>query len=157
MYFLAFILQCQYYLLGALNKLMPLAVSLHIVSCCTYFQCYMFLMYDRVLRVEEPVTSATHSSPANTCNLIKMEDRRSIRLHRCRFVDWSPSPITAIAFPPSPLPALKFAEETLPVLAIGHANGNIEIWKWTGLATPAKTSQGWVLSQASLLNSAKVR
>jgi hypothetical protein len=71
-------------------------------------------------------------------------------------VDWSPSPITALAFPPSPLPPLKFAEETLPVLAIGYTNGNIELWKWTGLATSGKSSQGWVLSQASLLALGKV-
>lgn len=51
-----------------------------------------------------------------------------ISLHRCRFVDFPPSQITALAFshpsaPTSPHPPPKNLR-----LAIGRANGSIEIW-----------------------------
>ncbi|KAI1294060.1 U3 small nucleolar RNA-associated protein [Mortierella claussenii] len=49
-----------------------------------------------------------------------------MEVHRCRFVDYAPSAINALAFAPS---------TTRPLLACGRANGDIEVWspkhEWT--------------------------
>ncbi|KAF9365124.1 U3 small nucleolar RNA-associated protein [Mortierella sp. NVP85] len=49
-----------------------------------------------------------------------------MEVHRCRFVEYTPSAINALAFAPT---------TTRPVLACGRANGDIEIWnprnEWT--------------------------
>ncbi|KAG0375769.1 U3 small nucleolar RNA-associated protein [Mortierella sp. AD032] len=49
-----------------------------------------------------------------------------MEVHRCRFVDYVPSAINALAFAPN---------TTRPVLACGRANGDIELWnpkhEWT--------------------------
>ncbi|KAF9109281.1 U3 small nucleolar RNA-associated protein [Mortierella sp. AM989] len=49
-----------------------------------------------------------------------------MEVHRCRFVDYIPSAINALAFAPN---------TTRPVLACGRANGDIEVWnpknEWT--------------------------
>ncbi|KAF9433718.1 U3 small nucleolar RNA-associated protein [Entomortierella beljakovae] len=49
-----------------------------------------------------------------------------MEVHRCRFVDYTPSAINALAFAPN---------TTRPVLACGRANGDIEVWnpknEWT--------------------------
>lgn len=76
-----------------------------------------------------------------------------LALHRCRFVDASPSPITALAFPPSPLPALtakatgkQRERDRGPVfgtLVVGHANGNIDLLEWTGDLGESQASQAW--------------
>ena len=76
-----------------------------------------------------------------------MAEKQTVRLHRCRFIDWSPSPITALAFPPAVLSPRKFLPNVIPVLAVGRANGNIEIWKWAGPCPPNKMHQGWVICQ----------
>ncbi|KAG9056209.1 U3 small nucleolar RNA-associated protein [Serendipita sp. 407] len=76
-----------------------------------------------------------------------MTEHQTVKVHRCRFVDWLPSPITALAFPPSLLPPQKFSDDTPPVLAVGRANGNIEIRKWAGSCPPNNTHQGWVVKQ----------
>lgn len=80
-------------------------------------------------------------------------DPVTLSVHRCRFVDFTPSPITAIAFPPLPLPSpkgknpdhtnrapLKFA-----TLAIGRSNGNIELCEWTGGDRQTQAPQAWVV------------
>lgn len=76
-----------------------------------------------------------------------------LALHRCRFVDASPSPITALAFPPLPLPALtakatgkQRERDRGPVfgtLVVGHANGNIDLLEWTGDLGESQASQAW--------------
>ena len=62
-----------------------------------------------------------------------MVEARALSVHRCRFVDFTPAGVTALAFPPLALPspkgkkaaivrhAMKFAN-----LAVGRANGNID-------------------------------
>ncbi|CAD6968111.1 unnamed protein product [Tilletia controversa] len=52
----------------------------------------------------------------------------AVTLHRVRFLDWQPSPITAIAFAPLP-PHLQHTS-LRPVLAIARQNGNIELCQW---------------------------
>ncbi|KAJ1030410.1 hypothetical protein NDA16_001319 [Ustilago loliicola] len=50
----------------------------------------------------------------------------SLAIHRVRFVNWSPSTVTAIAVSPS------FAGTARGLLAIGRQNGNIELCTWVG-------------------------
>jgi U3 small nucleolar RNA-associated protein 4 len=83
-----------------------------------------------------------------------MDTRHSVRLHRCRFLDWSPSPITALAFPPASLSSKKFHRDIHPVLAVGRTDGNIELWRWVS-SKPTKTgaistNQGWVMHQVRM-------
>ena len=49
-------------------------------------------------------------------------------VHRCRFVPYPPSAINALAFSHNSLPELKSKGPPNLRLAIGRANGNIEIW-----------------------------
>ncbi|KAK0538972.1 U3 small nucleolar RNA-associated protein [Tilletia horrida] len=53
----------------------------------------------------------------------------ALTIHRVRFLDWQPSPITAIAF--APLPTHHQASSLRPVLAIARQNGNIELCQWS--------------------------
>ncbi|PPQ98963.1 hypothetical protein CVT24_003459 [Panaeolus cyanescens] len=77
----------------------------------------------------------------------------AVAVHRCRFVDYAPSAITALAFPPLPLPSIKGKKRTISgkqpikfgLLAIGHANGNIDICEWTNQNTESQYSQAWVV------------
>ncbi|SJX60278.1 related to UTP4-U3 snoRNP protein [Sporisorium reilianum f. sp. reilianum] len=50
----------------------------------------------------------------------------SLAIHRVRFVNWSPSTVTALAVSPS------FAGTARGLLAIGRQNGNIELCTWVG-------------------------
>ncbi|KAI6134122.1 WD40 repeat-like protein [Pisolithus thermaeus] len=78
-----------------------------------------------------------------------------IALHRCRFVDYSPSPITALAFPPLPLPTLRAKKagkererdrvQEYGTLVVGHANGNIDLLEWTGEDDELQARQAWQL------------
>ncbi|KAJ7042469.1 WD40-repeat-containing domain protein [Mycena alexandri] len=81
-----------------------------------------------------------------------MSDATTLALHRCRFVDFNPSPITALAFPPLPLPSPNQKPSTFgkqPVrfgtLAVGHANGNIDLCEWTGAEGDLRSSQAWAI------------
>ncbi|KAE8257056.1 hypothetical protein A4X13_0g2605 [Tilletia indica] len=70
-------------------------------------------------------------------------DRAAVTLHRVRFLDWAPSPITAIAF--APLPTHLHNTTLRPVLAIARQNGNIELCQWnqndtTSAPSSAKTA-----------------
>ncbi|KAF9073758.1 WD40-repeat-containing domain protein [Rhodocollybia butyracea] len=72
----------------------------------------------------------------------------SVAVHRCRFIDFDPSAITAVAFPPLPLPYTKPPKTQYPefgVLAVGHANGNIDLCEWTGLKNEFQSPQAWVI------------
>lgn len=70
----------------------------------------------------------------------------ALSVHRCRFVDFLPSAITALAFPPWPLPKDKgkkpASSAKFGTLAIGHANGNIDLCEWTG---DTQSAQAWVV------------
>lgn len=77
-------------------------------------------------------------------------DQIPVKVHRCRFVDYLPAAITALAFPPLPLPSLKGkAKATSPLkfphLAIGRANGNIELAEWSNNNPVDQAPQAWVL------------
>lgn len=85
-----------------------------------------------------------------------MERKReatTLAVHRCRFVDYAPSAITALAFPPLPLPSVKgkkkstFGKQRLKygTLAVGHANGNIDLSEWMGGEHDVQSSQAWVI------------
>ncbi|ESK98444.1 u3 small nucleolar rna-associated protein 4 [Moniliophthora roreri MCA 2997] len=81
----------------------------------------------------------------------------SVAVHRCRFVDYNPSAITALAFPPIPLPPTKkpksAAEQSrsfpkFGTLAVGHANGNIDLCEWTGSERDLQSHQGWTVTKS---------
>jgi U3 small nucleolar RNA-associated protein 4 len=82
-----------------------------------------------------------------------MGETTTLSVHRCRFVDFTPSAITALAFPPLPLPSIKgkkraTAQDRIPTfgpLVVGHANGNIDIYEWTGTAEAVEAPQAWVV------------
>ncbi|CAK5279981.1 unnamed protein product [Mycena citricolor] len=81
-----------------------------------------------------------------------MSEGTSLALHRCRFVDYTPSPITAIAFPPARLPSVHQKASSsgkqarrFGTLAVGHANGNIDLYEWTGAQGSSQSAQAWAL------------
>jgi hypothetical protein len=80
-----------------------------------------------------------------------MDDTTAIAVHRCRFVDYAPSPITALAFPPLPLPSRSPKSATsrsypaFGTLAVGHANGNIDLGQWVHSEHPYQSPHAWVV------------
>ena len=77
-------------------------------------------------------------------------DQIPVKVHRCRFVDYLPAAITALAFPPLPLfsPKGKAKAASLskfPNLAIGRANGNIELAQWSNDNPTDQAPQAWVV------------
>ena len=82
-----------------------------------------------------------------------MGETTTLSVHRCRFVDFNPSSITALAFPPLPLPLIKGKKKAslgdhipkFSPLIVGHANGNIEIYEWTGSTETVEAPQAWVV------------
>ncbi|KAI9512662.1 WD40 repeat-like protein [Russula earlei] len=94
-----------------------------------------------------------------------MGERTTLSVHRCRFVDFTPSSITALAFPPLPLPSIKGKKKAVAVdgipkfgpLIVGHANGNVEISEWTGSTESVEAPQAWVVRKTlSGVNPSKV-
>jgi U3 small nucleolar RNA-associated protein 4 len=84
-----------------------------------------------------------------------MGETTTLSVHRCRFVDFTPSSITALAFPPLPCPSIKVKGKNKATprrripqfgpLLVGHANGNIEIYEWTGSTETVEAPQAWVV------------
>jgi U3 small nucleolar RNA-associated protein 4 len=82
-----------------------------------------------------------------------MGETTTLSVHRCRFIDFNPSSITALAFPPLPLPSIKGKRKATTAdrvpkfgpLIVGHANGNIEIYEWTGSTDTVEAPQAWVV------------
>ncbi|KAF9036469.1 WD40 repeat-like protein [Hymenopellis radicata] len=77
-------------------------------------------------------------------------EETAVQVHRCRFVDFTPSPVTALAFPPLPLPKNKTSQPSrskFGTLAVGHANGNIDLCSWTGAQGALQSPQAWVVSK----------
>ncbi|KAG6885935.1 hypothetical protein C0993_007437 [Termitomyces sp. T159_Od127] len=82
-----------------------------------------------------------------------MGDSMTLAVHRCRFVDYTPSAITAVAFPPLPLPSTSNKDKNSSVdqssrfgtLAVGHANGNIDLCEWAGAERDQQSTQAWVI------------
>lgn len=78
----------------------------------------------------------------------------TVSVHRCRFVDYTPSAITALAFPPLPLPSIKGKENAATPqrppfgnLVVGRANGSIELCEWTGSPEQHQSAQAWVVKK----------
>jgi U3 small nucleolar RNA-associated protein 4 len=73
------------------------------------------------------------------------------QVHRIRFVDWTPSSITALAFPPCAPPSLTQSYKGaaagsdihFEVLAVGRENGNIELCEWAGVENEVQAPQAW--------------
>ncbi|PPQ76181.1 hypothetical protein CVT26_009358 [Gymnopilus dilepis] len=89
----------------------------------------------------------------------------TLSVHRCRFVDYAPSAITALAYPPLPLPSVKGKKSSTAgkqplrfgILAVGHANGNIDICEWMGADGETQCSQAWVARKVRALdNTARI-
>ncbi|KAJ7225739.1 WD40-repeat-containing domain protein [Mycena pura] len=81
-----------------------------------------------------------------------MSDATTLALHRCRFIDFTPSPITALAFPSFPLPhpnkkSSSFGKQParFGTLAVGHANGNIDLCEWTAAEGQLQSPQAWAI------------
>jgi U3 small nucleolar RNA-associated protein 4 len=82
-----------------------------------------------------------------------MGETTTLSVHRCRFIDFSPSSITTLAFPPLPLPSIKGKRKATTAdrvpkfgpLIVGHANGNIEIYEWTGSTDTVEAPQAWAV------------
>ena len=83
----------------------------------------------------------------------------TLSVHRCRFVDYTPSAVTALAFPPLPLPSAKAKGKKTAVvrealkfgtLAVGRANGNIELCEWTGSEQELEAPQAWVVNKVCM-------
>lgn len=73
----------------------------------------------------------------------------ALPLHRVRFVDWSPSAITALAFSPVPVAGSGMAPSlgaTRSVLAVGRDNGNIDLCTWCEdtRAGSKSMARGWM-------------
>ncbi|KAK0465326.1 WD40-repeat-containing domain protein [Desarmillaria tabescens] len=82
------------------------------------------------------------------------QTKTAISVHRCRFVDYTPSSITALAFPPLPLPSPKGKDTAAAAqfphfasLAVGHANGNIDLCYWSGEKDGLQSPQAWVVTR----------
>ncbi|KAH8835371.1 WD40-repeat-containing domain protein [Flagelloscypha sp. PMI_526] len=73
----------------------------------------------------------------------------TLGVHRCRFVDYAPSAITAIAFTPLPPPRPSQPDQSpttgFGTLVVGHSNGNIDICEWTGSGNSSQSAQAWAI------------
>ena len=88
----------------------------------------------------------------------------TLPLHRVRFFDHTPSPITCLAFSPTPLPPARdpkdlkgkareqpqssSAYEAAP-LVLARENGDVEIWQWSK-GNPEFAYGNWTLTQVGL-------
>lgn len=84
---------------------------------------------------------------------------QALAVHRCRFVDYNPAAISAIAFPPLGIPSTSSLKSTskkassssqtkrFGTLAVGRANGNIELYEWSGAEYESQAPKVWVLSK----------
>lgn len=80
----------------------------------------------------------------------------AVPLHRVRFVDWTPSSITALAFSPEPPRADgagHVSASARSMLAIGRENGNIDLCTWCEAYTDSsrgELAKGWVVERTLL-------
>lgn len=84
-------------------------------------------------------------------------------LHRVRFADYHPSPITALAFTPIPFPnpdpeaAVDVIEGQMGALFCARQNGEVQVWEWAegekegdeGEAIGSEGKGSWVLRRVS--------
>lgn len=130
------------------------AVYFHVRTIFTFFGLHRFRSCSRASRTSMPVPSPL--KPQSQAQTSK-SDGYALSVHRCRFVDYAPSAITAIAFPPLALPGSssrfkhRRSKRKFGNLAVGRANGNVEIYEWS-IAEHAQdhllqAPQAWVLSK----------
>lgn len=88
-----------------------------------------------------PSTASPQPSSAAAVNGSSSRRRKGLPVHRCRFPDWSPAGVSALAITPESFDAgvLGFGANSgeRGVLAIGRANGDVELMLWGG-------HQGWM-------------
>ncbi|BGP25884.1 U3 small nucleolar RNA-associated protein 4 [Rhodotorula toruloides] len=88
-----------------------------------------------------PSTASPPPSSAAAVNGSNARRRKGLPVHRCRFPDWSPAGVSALAITPESFDAglLGFGGNSgeRGVLAVGRANGDVELMLWGG-------HQGWV-------------
>jgi len=94
----------------------------------------------------------THDFSSTNSAWTMSVEQNPVKVHRCRFVDYLPAAITALAFPPLPLPSLKGKAKAtsslrFPHLAVGRANGNIELSEWSNNNPTDQAPQAWVVSK----------
>lgn len=113
-------------------------------------------------RISDILLRYYSKNPAQIAGIM-LPDRRkehkstTLAVHRCRFVDYAPSAITALAFPPLPLPSVKRKRRKTSgkqplrygTLAVGHANGNVDLCEWAGSEQGVQCSQAWVVRKVS--------
>ncbi|KAF8306044.1 WD40 repeat-like protein [Clavulina sp. PMI_390] len=89
-------------------------------------------------------------------DVLPSTERTNLTVHRCRFVDWTPSEITAVAFSPLAPPNSSSTRSIAPstssvsshgILAVGRGNGVIEICEWSRPEVRGNeiASQGWTI------------
>jgi hypothetical protein len=103
------------------------------------------------------VSQLGHLKILSTRLRLLMGEPNTVAVHRCRFVDHVPSAIAALAFPPLPLPSVKGKAkyssgkpaQKFGTLAVGRANGNIDLCEWSGAEKENQSTQAWVVRKAS--------
>ncbi|GAA5991155.1 hypothetical protein JCM10908_006563 [Rhodotorula pacifica] len=101
---------------------------------------------DPTFDLPSPLTSAVaspapHSTTSHANGTATSRRRKGLPVHRCRFPDWSPASVTALAITPDSfdvgLLGLGGHSAERGVLAVGRANGDVELMVWGG-------HQGWI-------------
>ncbi|GAA5888631.1 hypothetical protein JCM6882_009026 [Rhodosporidiobolus microsporus] len=85
-----------------------------------------------------PFNAALHSQQHQQ----QQRRRKGLPVHRCRFPDWAPASVSALAITPDSFDAAQLgfggpSSGERGVLAVGRANGDVELMLWGG-------HQGWV-------------
>lgn len=84
---------------------------------------------------------APHAAAQPLANGTTTRRRKGLPVHRCRFPDWNPASVTALAITPESFDAgllgLGGCSGERGVLAVGRANGDVELMVWGG-------QQGWI-------------
>lgn len=95
------------------------------------------------------ISGTPHSSTSSSTGALGVGiNGREVGVHRCRFVDYQPGSVTALAVTPDSWDAARWAEGVSlhseggkgdtegggnrEVVAVGRGNGDIEIWVWAG-------------------------
>lgn len=100
---------------------------------------------DPTFDLPSPITESAASPAPHSATLLSngatTRRRKGLPVHRCRFPDWSPASVTALAITPDSFDAgllgLGGHSAERGVLAVGRANGDVELMVWGG-------HQGWI-------------
>lgn len=115
-----------------------------LADCCDSLAMNLELDGDD-LAFDQPSPSTASPQPSSAAaaaaNGSHPRRRKGLPVHRCRFPDWSPAGVSALAITPESFDAglLGFGGNSgeRGVLAVGRANGDVELMLWGG-------HQGWV-------------